>query len=197
MLVMSATPIPRSLALTIYGDLDLSVIDEMPPGRHPVRTGVRSYADRDAALNWIRQELAAGRQAYFVYPLIEESETVEATAVKDAVEELRDRFPEFVVESVHGRMPSARKEETMRRFAAGEISLLVATTVIEVGMPIFWNRRGRRHVRSSRGTPSSRRVRTGRWRGSSSIDTPIAKCCLPSVDGPRTLPLASPRPVYR
>jgi ATP-dependent DNA helicase RecG len=136
MLVMSATPIPRSLALTIYGDLDLSVIDEMPPGRHPVRTGVRSYADRDAALNWIRQELAAGRQAYFVYPLIEESETVEATAVKDAVEELRDRFPEFVVESVHGRMPSARKEETMRRFAAGEISLLVATTVIEVGIDV-------------------------------------------------------------
>jgi ATP-dependent DNA helicase RecG len=136
MLVMSATPIPRSLALTIYGDLDLSIIDEMPPGRHPVRTGVRSYADRDAALNWIRGELAEGRQAYFVYPLIEESETVEATAVKDAVEELRDRFPEFIVESVHGRMPSARKEQTMRRFAAGEISLLVATTVIEVGIDV-------------------------------------------------------------
>jgi len=136
MLVMSATPIPRSLALTIYGDLDLSIINEMPPGRHPVRTGVRSYADRDAALSWIRGELAEGRQAYFVYPLIEESETVEATAVKDAVEELRDRFPEFVVESVHGRMPSARKEDTMRRFAAGEISLLVATTVIEVGIDV-------------------------------------------------------------
>jgi ATP-dependent DNA helicase RecG len=136
MLVMSATPIPRSLALTLYGDLDLSVIDEMPPGRQPVRTGVRSYADRDAALSWIRRELAEGRQAYFVYPLIEESEAVEATAVKDAVEELRDRFPEFVVESVHGRMPSARKDETMRRFAAGEISLLVATTVIEVGIDV-------------------------------------------------------------
>ncbi|MEJ2483661.1 MAG: helicase-related protein, partial [Gemmatimonadota bacterium] len=136
MLVMSATPIPRSLALTLYGDLDLSVIDEMPPGRHPVRTGVRSYADRDAALHWIRGELAEGRQAYFVYPLIEDSEAVEATAVNDAVRELRDRFPEFVVESVHGRMPSARKEEMMQRFGAGEISLLVATTVIEVGIDV-------------------------------------------------------------
>ncbi len=135
-LVMSATPIPRSLALTLYGDLDLSVIDEMPPGRQPVRTGVRSYADRDAALNWIRGELAEGRQAYFVYPLIEESEAVEARAVNDAVAELRDLYPEFTVESVHGRMPPARKEETMRRFAAGEISLLVATTVIEVGIDV-------------------------------------------------------------
>jgi ATP-dependent DNA helicase RecG len=136
MLVMSATPIPRSLALTLYGDLDLSVIDEMPPGRQPIRTGVRSYADRDAALTWIQSELAAGRQAYFVYPLIEESELLEATAVNDAVEELRARFPDFVVESVHGRMPAARKEETMRRFAAGEIALLVATTVIEVGIDV-------------------------------------------------------------
>ena len=136
MLVMSATPIPRSLALTLYGDLDLSVIDEMPPGRRPIRTGVRSYADRDAALSWIRGELAAGRQAYFVYPLIEESEVVEATAVNDAVTELRHLYPEFVVESVHGRMPPARKDETMRRFAAGEIALLVATTVIEVGIDV-------------------------------------------------------------
>lgn len=136
MLVMSATPIPRSLALTLYGDLDLSVIDEMPPGRQPVRTGVRSYADRDAALEWIRGELSEGRQAYFVYPLIEESEAVEARAVTDAVEELRDLYPEFAVESVHGRLPPARKDEIMRRFAAGEIAALVATTVIEVGIDV-------------------------------------------------------------
>jgi ATP-dependent DNA helicase RecG len=135
-LVMSATPIPRSLALTLYGDLDLSVIDELPPGRKPVRTGVRGYAHRDAALNWIRGELLAGRQAYFVYPLIEESEAVDATAVTEAVAELSARFPDLTVEMVHGRMSAADKESIMRRFAAGEISLLVATTVIEVGIDV-------------------------------------------------------------
>ncbi len=136
MLVMSATPIPRSLALTLYGDLDLTVIDEMPPGRRPVRTGVRGYGDRDAALEWVRGELTKGRQAYFVYPLIEESEILDATAVTDAVSELRDRFPEFVVEMVHGRMSSVEKESVMRRFARGDIALLAATTVIEVGIDV-------------------------------------------------------------
>ena len=136
MLVMSATPIPRSLALTLYGDLDLTVIDEMPPGRRPVRTGIRGYADRDAALEWVRTELANGRQAYFVYPLIDESENLDATAVTEAVAELRDRFPEFVVEMVHGRMSAADKESVMRRFARGEVGLLAATTVIEVGIDV-------------------------------------------------------------
>ena len=136
MLVMSATPIPRSLALTLYGDLDLTVIDEMPPGRRPIRTGIRGYADRDAALEWVRGELANGRQAYFVYPLIDESENLDATAVTEAVEELRDRFPEFVVEMVHGRMSAADKESVMRRFARGDVGLLAATTVIEVGIDV-------------------------------------------------------------
>ena len=136
MLVMSATPIPRSLALTLYGDLDLTVIDEMPPGRRPVRTGVRRYADRSAALEWVRGELANGRQAYFVYPLIDESENLDATAVTEAVEELRARFPEFVVEMVHGRMSAVDKDSVMRRFAAGDIDLLAATTVIEVGIDV-------------------------------------------------------------
>jgi ATP-dependent DNA helicase RecG len=136
MLVMSATPIPRSLALTLYGDLDLTVIDEMPPGRRPVRTGVRGYADRDAALEWVRTELSSGRQAYFVYPLIDESENLDATAVTEAVAELRDRFPEFVVEMVHGRLSAADKEEVMRRFAGGEVAVLAATTVIEVGIDV-------------------------------------------------------------
>ena len=135
-LVMSATPIPRSLALTLYGDLDLTVIDAMPPGRRPVRTGVRGYADRDTALEWVRSELANGRQAYFVYPLIDESENLDATAVTEAVEELRDRFPEFVVEMVHGRMSATDKEAVMRRFARGDIGLLAATTVIEVGIDV-------------------------------------------------------------
>jgi ATP-dependent DNA helicase RecG len=135
-LVMSATPIPRSLALTLYGDLDLTVIDEIPPGRRPVRTGVRGYADRDAALEWVRGELASGRQAYFVYPLIDESENLDATAVTEAVEELRDRFPEVVVEMVHGRMSAVDKQSVMRRFARGDIGLLAATTVIEVGIDV-------------------------------------------------------------
>ena len=136
MLVMSATPIPRSLALTLYGDLDLSVIDTLPPGRQAVRTGVRGYADRDAALEWIRGELAAGRQAYFVYPLIEESEVVDAKAVTAAVDELRATYSGWNVEMVHGRMAAADKESVMRRFAGGEISVLVATTVIEVGIDV-------------------------------------------------------------
>jgi ATP-dependent DNA helicase RecG len=136
MLVMSATPIPRSLALTLYGDLDLTVIDEMPPGRQPVRTGIRGYADRNAALEWVRSELSTGRQAYFVYPLIDESENLDATAVTEAVEELRARFPEFVVEMVHGRLSAGEKESVMRRFARGEIDVLAATTVIEVGIDV-------------------------------------------------------------
>ena len=136
MLVMSATPIPRSLALTLYGDLDLSVIDTLPPGRRAVRTGVRGYGDRDAALEWIRGELSAGRQAYFVYPLIEESEAVDARAVTAAVDELRATYPGWNVEMVHGRMTAAEKESVMRRFAGGEISVLVATTVIEVGIDV-------------------------------------------------------------
>lgn len=136
MLVMSATPIPRSLALTLYGDLDLTVIDEMPPGRQPVRTGIRGYEDRNAALEWVRSELSTGRQAYFVYPLIDESENLDATAVTEAVEELRGRFPEFVVEMVHGRLSASEKESVMRRFARGEIDVLAATTVIEVGIDV-------------------------------------------------------------
>jgi ATP-dependent DNA helicase RecG len=135
-LVMSATPIPRSLALTLYGDLDLSVIDELPPGRRPVRTGVRGYADREAALDWVEEQLDQGRQAYFVYPLIEESEAVDARAATDAVRELRRRFPSHTVEMIHGRMAAEEKESVMLRFGRGEIALLVATTVIEVGIDV-------------------------------------------------------------
>jgi ATP-dependent DNA helicase RecG len=135
-LVMSATPIPRSLALTLYGDLDLSVIDELPPGRRPIRTGVRGYSDREAALDWVEEQLDQGRQAYFVYPLIEESEAVDARAATDAVRELTRRFPSHKVELIHGRMAAEEKESVMLRFSRGEIALLVATTVIEVGIDV-------------------------------------------------------------
>jgi ATP-dependent DNA helicase RecG len=135
-LVMSATPIPRSLALTLYGDLDLSVIDEMPPERRPVITGVRGPEDRDAAFEFAREQLAAGRQAYVVYPLVEESEVIQARAAAAEFEELKDRFPEFALGLLHGRLGTTEKDETMRRFLRGEVNLLVATTVIEVGIDV-------------------------------------------------------------
>ncbi len=135
-LVMSATPIPRSLALAVYGDLDLSVIDEMPPGRRSVITGVRGPGDRAAAFEFLRAQLAKGRQGYVVYPLIDESDTVEAAAASRAVEELSELFPEFRLELLHGRMSGPDKEEIMRGFLSGETQLLVATTVIEVGIDV-------------------------------------------------------------
>jgi ATP-dependent DNA helicase RecG len=135
-LVMSATPIPRSLALVLYGDLDISIIDEMPPGRVPIVTGVRGPKKRDAAFEFLREQLDAGRQAYVVYPLIEESEVLEARAATAMHEALAKRFAEFEVGLLHGRLASAEKEAVMRRFVDGEIRLLVATTVIEVGIDV-------------------------------------------------------------
>jgi ATP-dependent DNA helicase RecG len=135
-IVMSATPIPRSLALVLYGDLDLSVIDEMPPGRQPVITGVRGPDRRDAAFDFLRGQLAEGRQAYVVYPIIEESEVLEVRAATSMHEQLEKRFAEFGVGLLHGRLKSSEKDEVMRRFLAGDIHLLVATTVIEVGIDV-------------------------------------------------------------
>ncbi len=135
-LVMSATPIPRSLALAVYGDLDLSVIDELPPGRRSVITGVRGPGDRAAAFEFLRAQMAEGRQGYVVYPLIDESDAIEAAAATDAVQELSQLFPEFPLDLLHGRMSGADKEQIMRRFLTGETRLLVATTVIEVGIDV-------------------------------------------------------------
>ena len=135
-LVMSATPIPRSLALVLYGDLDISIIDEMPPGRIPIVTGVRGPKKRDAAFDFLREQLASGRQGYVVYPLIEESEALEARAATAMHEELAERFDEFEVGLLHGRLSSAEKDAVMRRFVDGKIHLLVATTVIEVGIDV-------------------------------------------------------------
>ncbi len=135
-LVMSATPIPRSLALTLYGDLDLSVIDEMPPGRKPVITAVRGPGAREAAFDWLGEKLAEGRQAYVVYPLVEASEEVDARSAEEARERLGRRFADFEVGLLHGRLPGEEKEAVMRRFLEGEVDLLVATTVIEVGIDV-------------------------------------------------------------
>ncbi|MBI3940694.1 MAG: ATP-dependent DNA helicase RecG [Acidobacteria bacterium] len=133
-LIMTATPIPRSLAMTVYGDLDISLIDQMPPGRKPIRTVLKSEPSREEVYQLVEREVAAGRQAYVVYPLIEESEKINLRAVKAMSEELRRRFPHLQIGVLHGRLKPAEKEKLMTRFAAGEVNILAATTVIEVGI---------------------------------------------------------------
>jgi ATP-dependent DNA helicase RecG len=135
-LVMTATPIPRTLAMTIYGDLDLSVIDEMPPGRSPIKTIHVSERDADRIYRVIGTELAKGRQAYVVYPVIEDSEKVDLKSATEGFKKLSEVFTGRRVALLHGRMKSEEKERTMKAFAAGGIDLLVSTTVIEVGVDV-------------------------------------------------------------
>jgi len=136
-LVMTATPIPRTLSLTVYGDLDVSVIDEMPASRKPIKTGLRTEADKGKVYQFVREEIARGRQAYIVFPLIEESEKVDLKAATIEFEHLRSSiFPEFRLGLIHGRIKSDEKDEIMSRFKAGEIQILVSTTVIEVGIDV-------------------------------------------------------------
>lgn len=135
-LVMTATPIPRTLAMTIYGDLDVSVIDELPPGRKPVQT-IHRYDNQMISLyNGIRQQIRQGRQVYVVYPLITESEKSDLKNLEEGYEALKDIFPEFRISRVHGRMKPAEKDAEMQRFVSGETQILVATTVIEVGVNV-------------------------------------------------------------
>jgi ATP-dependent DNA helicase RecG len=137
LLVMTATPIPRSLALTVYGDLDLTVMDEMPPGRKPVGTYVLLPLERERAFNLIRSQVELGRQAFVIYPLIEESENSEAKAAVEEFSFLQETvFPHFKVGLLHGRMRPEEKEEAMRRFRDGETQILASTTVIEVGVDV-------------------------------------------------------------
>jgi ATP-dependent DNA helicase RecG len=135
-LVMTATPIPRTLAMTIYGDLDLSIIDEQPPGRQKIHTEIVSEKKRRDLYNILKERLSAGEQAYVVYPLIEESEKLDLKDATSMYEELKRFFPEVEVALLHGRTPSEEKESIMRSFKAGEIGLLVSTTVIEVGIDV-------------------------------------------------------------
>lgn len=135
-LVMTATPIPRTLAMTIYGDLDVSVIDELPPGRKPIQT-LHKYDNQTTTLfNGIRQQIGLGRQVYIVYPLITESEKIDLKNLEEGYEYLQKVFPEYRMSKVHGRMKSAEKEEEMQKFISGETQILVATTVIEVGVNV-------------------------------------------------------------
>ncbi len=137
LLVMTATPIPRTLALTLYGDLDVSVLDEMPPGRQPVKTVARTESKRPEIYRFLREQLAEGRQVYVVYPLVEESEAVDLKAATDMARRLaREVFPDLTVGLLHGRLGFEEKDAIMRRFKAGEIHVLVCTTVIEVGIDV-------------------------------------------------------------
>lgn len=136
-LIMSATPIPRSLAMTLYGDLDLSLLDEMPEGRKPVKTLLRYPSKRDEVLRFVDEELEAGRQAYIVYPLVEESDTMDLRSATEEYERLSaGTFKHRRVGLIHGQRSSAEKDEVMRAFLAGDLDVLVATTVIEVGIDV-------------------------------------------------------------
>jgi ATP-dependent DNA helicase RecG len=133
-LIMTATPIPRTLAMTAYADLDISVLDELPPGRKPVQTVVVPEQRRQEVVQRIRESCRSGRQAYWVCPLIDESEEVRHQAAEETAAALAEALPDVRVGIVHGRMPAAKKDAAMHAFKAGRIQLLVATTVIEVGV---------------------------------------------------------------
>jgi ATP-dependent DNA helicase RecG len=136
-LVMTATPIPRSLALTVYGDLDLSIIDEMPPGRQPVKTRVLLPTERERAYSFVRSQIRSGRQAFIICPLVEESEKVEAKAAVEEHRRLQRKiFPELRLGLLHGRMKGEEKESIMARFVRGDLDILVSTSVVEVGIDV-------------------------------------------------------------
>ena len=137
-LVMTATPIPRTLAMTLYGDLDVSVIDELPPGRRPIKTVHYTDAARLRLFGFMKQEIAKGRQVYVVYPLIKESEAMDYKDLTDGYEAISRDFPlpDYVTTICHGKMKPADKEESMRQFKSGEADIMVATSVIEVGVDV-------------------------------------------------------------
>jgi ATP-dependent DNA helicase RecG len=135
-LVMTATPIPRTLSLTLYGDLDVSVLDELPQGRKPITTVLKHDDERASVADFVRDQVAAGRQAYFVYPLIEESEKVDLKSATAHYEHLRKEFPSLRLGLLHGRMRSEEKDAVMRQFKERSLDILVATTVIEVGIDV-------------------------------------------------------------
>lgn len=136
-LVMTATPIPRTLALTTYGDLDVSVMREMPPGRHPIKTIAKPESRRDEIYGFIRKQIDTGRQIYVIYPLVEESEKIDLKAATEMADHLAtDVFPQYRVALLHGRMKSDAKERVMAAFSRGEFDVLVSTTVVEVGVDV-------------------------------------------------------------
>lgn len=135
-LVMSATPIPRSLAMTVYADLDISIIKGLPSGRKPVKTAIRGNKKRDGVYDFVESEVKDGGQVYVIYPLVEESEALDLKDATAGYEKIKKRFPEFAIGLLHGRMKSDEKDEVMKAFIANEIHILVSTTVIEVGVDV-------------------------------------------------------------
>jgi ATP-dependent DNA helicase RecG len=135
-LVMTATPIPRTLAMSFYSDLDVSIIDEMPIGRKPITTAHRREKDRVSVYNFCRDELKKDRQIYFVFPLIEESETLDYKNLMEGFAHIVEHFPDFKIDMLHGKMKPDEKDAAMQKFARGETHILVATTVIEVGVNV-------------------------------------------------------------
>ena len=137
-LVMTATPIPRTLALTAYGDLDYSIMDELPPGRKPVLTVHKYEQERISVMKFVRQEIAKGRQVYFIYPLIEESETLDYENLMKGYEEVKSNFPEpqYRISMVHGKQAPDEKDTNMQRFVRHDTQIMVSTTVIEVGVNV-------------------------------------------------------------
>jgi ATP-dependent DNA helicase RecG len=133
---MTATPIPRTLAMTVYGDLQVSVIDELPPGRKPIQTVHYNLQRRAQVYAFLRKQIQAGRQIYVVYPLIKENEKMDLQDLENGFNELCEAFPEYKISMVHGQMRAADKDLQMQRFASGETQILVATTVIEVGVNV-------------------------------------------------------------
>ncbi|HOT88975.1 MAG TPA: helicase-related protein, partial [Bacteroidales bacterium] len=137
-LVMTATPIPRTLAMTLYGDLDVSVIDELPPGRKAIKTVHYNDSDRLKLFGFIKKQIKEGRQIYFVYPLINESEKLDLKYLMDGYDSIEREFPlpDYAISILHGQMKSADKEYEMQRFIKGETNIMVSTTVIEVGVDV-------------------------------------------------------------
>lgn len=135
-LIMSATPIPRTLAMTLYGDLDISIIDELPPGRQPIKTVHQPDREMYRVYNFLRQQIALGRQAYVVYPMIEDSEREDLANLEEGFRRYTELFPEWTIVMVHGKMKPKEKDACMQRFASGEAHVLLATTVIEVGVNV-------------------------------------------------------------
>jgi ATP-dependent DNA helicase RecG len=133
---MTATPIPRSLALTLYGDLELSVIDQLPPGRRPVRTEIRSSSAREKIWNFLRSEIDDGGQAYLVYPLIEASESLEASALEAHEDSVRRALGDLEIGVLHGRLDRGERERVAEGFRRGELKVILATTVVEVGVDV-------------------------------------------------------------
>jgi ATP-dependent DNA helicase RecG len=137
-LVMTATPIPRTLAMTAYGDLEYSVMDELPPGRIPITTVQRNEMARANVMGFVKEEIQKGRQAYFIYPLIEESEKLSYEDLMQGFEQVKSFFPEpqYRISMVHGKQPADQKETNMERFVKGDTQIMVSTTVIEVGVNV-------------------------------------------------------------